>query len=221
MATKVAIEVDVKTGEASDDIIALREELEKVKQTQEKLSDQMKTGFDAAKKGAKGASKGMKCYVLQSDASGNASWQANTIMVMGELFSQTPKTITGSGSTMTLVDNTTTLDGLSLGSWDSPSNGRLRYTGTSTLTFHMGATVSVATTAGNNQQITVAVYKNGVVINGSQVAMTTDVSEYNSTAIHKFVSLATNDYIELYVENTSAANDVIVNDSNLFTMSIE
>ena len=62
MATKVAIEVDVKTGEASDDIIALREELEKVKQTQEKLSDQMKTGFDAAKKGAKGASKGMKGF---------------------------------------------------------------------------------------------------------------------------------------------------------------
>ena len=34
MATKVAIEVDVKTGDASDDIIALREELEKIKQTQ-------------------------------------------------------------------------------------------------------------------------------------------------------------------------------------------
>ena len=62
MATKVAIEVDVKTGDATDDIISLREELEKVKQTQEKLSDQMKTGFDAAGKGAKGASKGMKGF---------------------------------------------------------------------------------------------------------------------------------------------------------------
>jgi hypothetical protein len=36
MATKVAIEVDVKTGDASDEIISLREELEKVKQTQRK-----------------------------------------------------------------------------------------------------------------------------------------------------------------------------------------
>jgi hypothetical protein len=60
MATKVAIEVDVKTGEASDDIIALREELEKVKETQAKLTDQMKTGFDAAGKGAKNAGKGVK-----------------------------------------------------------------------------------------------------------------------------------------------------------------
>ena len=62
MATKVAIEVDVKTGDASDDIIALREELEKVKQTQEKLGNEMKAGFDAAEKGAKGASKGMKGF---------------------------------------------------------------------------------------------------------------------------------------------------------------
>jgi hypothetical protein len=62
MATKVAIEVDVKTGEASDDIASLREELEKVKAAQGKLTDQMKTGFDAAGKGAKGASKGMKGF---------------------------------------------------------------------------------------------------------------------------------------------------------------
>jgi hypothetical protein len=62
MATKVAIEVDVKTGEASDDIIALREELEKVKETQKELGDQFKAGFEAAEKGAKGASKGMKSF---------------------------------------------------------------------------------------------------------------------------------------------------------------
>ena len=35
MATKVAIEVDVKTGDASDEIISLREELEKVKAARE------------------------------------------------------------------------------------------------------------------------------------------------------------------------------------------
>jgi hypothetical protein len=62
MATKVAIEVDVKTGDASDDIIALREELEKIKETQAKLEDQFKAGFEAAEKGAKGASKGMKGF---------------------------------------------------------------------------------------------------------------------------------------------------------------
>ena len=60
MATKVAIEVDVKTGEANDDIIALREELEKVKQTQKEMGDQFKAGFEAAEKGAKNAGKGVK-----------------------------------------------------------------------------------------------------------------------------------------------------------------
>jgi len=60
MATKVAIEVDVKTGEANDDIIALREELEKVKQTQKEMGDQFKAGFEAAEKGAKNAGQGVK-----------------------------------------------------------------------------------------------------------------------------------------------------------------
>jgi hypothetical protein len=54
MATKVAIEVDIKTGGATDDIASLREELEKVKETQAKLTDQMKTGFEAAESRCKG-----------------------------------------------------------------------------------------------------------------------------------------------------------------------
>jgi len=62
MATKVAIEVDVKTGNASDEIISLREELEKVKAAQEKLSSEMKAGFQSAEKGANNASKGMKWF---------------------------------------------------------------------------------------------------------------------------------------------------------------
>jgi hypothetical protein len=60
MATKVAIEVDVKTGNASDEIISLREELEKVKATQKEMGNQFKAGFEAAEKGAKNAGKGVK-----------------------------------------------------------------------------------------------------------------------------------------------------------------
>ena len=84
MATKVAIEVDVKTGDATDDIIALREELDKVKQTQEKLSDQMKTGFDAAEKGAKGASKGMKGF---GTSIGGVLKSLGLIAIAAEVFS--------------------------------------------------------------------------------------------------------------------------------------
>jgi len=60
MATKVAIEVDVKTGEASDDIISLREELEKVKKTQEETTKKIEAGFKAAKQGSSGALAGFK-----------------------------------------------------------------------------------------------------------------------------------------------------------------
>jgi len=52
MATKVAIEVDVKTGEANDDIIALRQELEKVKAAQEDMTRKIEAGFKASERGA-------------------------------------------------------------------------------------------------------------------------------------------------------------------------
>jgi predicted nucleotide-binding protein (sugar kinase/HSP70/actin superfamily) len=52
MATKVAIEVDVKTGDASDEIISLREELEKVKAAQQEMTKKIEAGFKASEKGA-------------------------------------------------------------------------------------------------------------------------------------------------------------------------
>ena len=52
MVTKVAIEVDVKTGDASDEIISLREELEKVKAAQEEMTKKIEAGFKASEKGA-------------------------------------------------------------------------------------------------------------------------------------------------------------------------
>jgi hypothetical protein len=60
MATKVAIEVDVKTGDASDEIISLREELEKVKAAQEEMTKKIEAGFKASEKGAKNAGNGVK-----------------------------------------------------------------------------------------------------------------------------------------------------------------
>ena len=83
MATKVAIEVDVKTGEANDDIVSLREELEKVKQTQKEMSDQFKAGFEAAEKGAKGASKGMTGF---GNSIGGVLKSLGLIAIAAEVF---------------------------------------------------------------------------------------------------------------------------------------
>lgn len=56
----IALNVEVKTSGAADEIQSLREELEKVKAAQEQLADEMKNGFNAAEKGAKNASNGIK-----------------------------------------------------------------------------------------------------------------------------------------------------------------
>jgi len=73
MATKVAIEVDVKTGEANDDIIALREELEKVKAAQEEMTKKIEAGFKASEKGASGAMAGFKKVGTAIKAVGKAA----------------------------------------------------------------------------------------------------------------------------------------------------
>jgi len=165
---------------------------------------------------------GGKVYVKRSGAATNTGWKAMFSQVqMGECYSEAETTITGSGTAKTLVDNTTTLSGNSMGDWDVPSDGRLRYTGTKTLTFHTGATISFKTTAGNNQQIEVEVRKNGTKVTGSKVLSTGDNTEYHSTAIHVFAQMETNDYLELFVINNTGSNEVVVNSFNLFTMSLE
>ena len=148
---------------------------------------------------------------------------ALTMMQMGEIWSETETTITGSDSDTTLVNNATTLTASPpvMGNWDSPSNGRLRYTGTNTLSFHCGVTVSFKTSAGNNQEVMFEIRKNGTKINGSKVLSTGDSGEYHSTAIHIFTQMATNDYLEIWTINNSGTNTVVVNSFNLFTMSVE
>jgi len=160
-------------------------------------------------------------YIKHTGSETNTGWENIYHSVqMGEIYSETETTITGSSSTKTLIDNTTTLSSNSMGDWDSPSDGRLRYTGTKTMTFHAGATISFKSTAGNNQQIELEMRKNGTKITGSKVLSTADNAEYASTAIHIFAQLATNDYLEIYVINNTGSNNVVVNSFNLFNMSL-
>ena len=52
MATKVAIEVDVKVGDAGENLSNVKNELKGVETQAKKSTDQMKTGFGAASKQA-------------------------------------------------------------------------------------------------------------------------------------------------------------------------
>ena len=95
--------------------------------------------------------------------------------------------------------------------------GRLTYTGTRTRYFHLGCTLSFSDS--KNADVTFSLHKNGTHLNGSSVHISA-AGGATSTAIHKITSMATNDYLELYVESDTAANDVTVEFVNLFSIGL-
>ncbi|MFZ3011832.1 MAG: hypothetical protein WA060_02450 [Minisyncoccia bacterium] len=150
------------------------------------------------------------------------------IVPMGELsyFSTTgtavPIAASSNGSTnMVLVAPTTAL---SMGEFEfdngGANNGRLRYTGATTKMFHTAITMSIAPD-GANDTFVVGLAKNGTVISSSKVLQKiTNASDTQAFAFHLMVELATNDYIEVYIGNTSDADDLILKTLNIFAVGM-
>lgn len=163
---------------------------------------------------------------------GDATWaELSGTMVMGEasINNNATATVITTGATWTLFDETTTLDTGS--DMDSPQAGRLRYTGTETLMVHMGCTISVKG-AGANDVFSAVLVKNAAV-NGSKEYSTGTIltrgqivtklgaaGDITSTAIHTIVELATNDYIELFIQNQTDTDDLTITDLNLFAVAM-
>jgi hypothetical protein len=99
-------------------------------------------------------------------------------------------------------------------------DGRLRYIGATTRTFHVACTISIAPASANDTFV-FGVAKTGIVLAESKVLIqATTASGIRSTAMHVMVSLATNDYLELYVGNTTDADDCTVHSLNIFAMGM-
>lgn len=81
-----------------------------------------------------------------------------------------------------------------------PANNRLQYNGQTTIKAIVSAAVSM--TCGNNKQLAVKVYKNGVALAGSRMLNTTDTTAGNAfIGSLVSVSLSNGDYIELWCTN--------------------
>lgn len=150
--------------------------------------------------------------VLTSDASGVASWSApgSIQLPIGYLYYEGP---VNSGanvpgmvalSTKYLVDIPTSL-GTSI-NFDSPSNCRLRYIGSSTKVFTLHYTISATNDDGGSdaRSIYFYIYKNGVQVTGSSRSVTLG-SVWFSVSACITISLTTNDYVELYISNESSS----------------
>jgi len=93
------------------------------------------------------------------------------------------------------------------------TNNRATYVGSLTKVFKVSATLSIE--SGNNNQIGVYVYKNGTVLSESEVYGTTSgAGRGENIKVHTLVELLTNDYIEIWVENATSGNNILVTELN-------
>lgn len=110
------------------------------------------------------------------------------------------------------VAPTTTLDAASA-LFDSPVAGRLRYTGASSRLFVVTFTLSFNGPA--SSEMVVALAKNGSALPTSKAIVTGNTNTV-PVSVTTLVSLITNDYIEVFVGNTTN-----VNDPTIKTLTIE
>jgi hypothetical protein len=100
------------------------------------------------------------------------------------------------------------------------SNNRATYIGALTRTFKITAVASVTSTT-SNKQIGFYVAKNGAAIPNSEMYVTTNTNQRaESVAVQTITSLATNDYVEIWVENDTDATDVTVTYLNTIVESL-
>jgi len=101
------------------------------------------------------------------------------------------------------------------------NNGRLRYTGATTKMFHIALTISALPSV-TNDKFLIGISKNGVILPASRVVQTLFVAgtDIQSTALHVFTEMATNDYLEVVLGNFSGTGDISVVTMTLFAMGM-
>jgi len=99
------------------------------------------------------------------------------------------------------------------------TNGRLTYTGTATKDFFVLANVSLSAGA-NNKDMTIYIAKNGSIDNDTKSSNITLSGSPTETSIMFILSLATNDFLELFVENNTDTNDITAAHTRLMAKTL-
>ena len=109
-------------------------------------------------------------------------------------------------STPVIVAGTWTAD---LGSeFTTTTAGRITYTGTKTLYFYVYAGMEGDTSTGANINFTMFFAKNGTVITDTGITDRLDASDLRYFSNKHIIQLATNDYLESYVQNDVNDTDI-------------
>lgn len=103
----------------------------------------------------------------------------------------------------------------------SHTDSRLTYTGGITRSFRVTAACSAQAITTNNTTILVRAAKNGVTIAESESQATTSAILRNENFFSQaIVELTTNDYLELFIANSSNANNLLVTELNMIVEAL-
>lgn len=112
-------------------------------------------------------------------------------------------------SAFTKLAPTTTAKG-SASNITEGTNARLTYTGTTTGKLDIVFNLSLDQASGSNRDVELALYKNGTLVNGSNVVITTTSGQKHSLSCHADVTVVNTDYVEVWAKNLGGSGDVRV-----------
>lgn len=172
------------------------------------------------------------CLVLGFDSYYKSGSGQYVGFAMGEInyFSTTGTTITinnqSDGDTALVKVNVVThLDTTNCTPFEvdngGSDNGRWRYTGTRTRQFHCAITISMDGAGASTNVYVFAVTRNGVIDEDCKILQSIKAAgDIASTALHCQLTMDQNDYMELYVGNTTDADDITVKSINIFALGM-
>lgn len=145
-------------------------------------------------------------------------WQPSTNLIPiinhGEIYISTPaETVISNTSSFFLVNGTYTTSVVS--SDFTVSDGRITYVGIPKRMFHVFSSWSFSVGA-SNQNVEVALRKNGVFVQASVIARKLAASgDVGSSALHSIVTLEEGDIIDVSIRNLTMTNNVTFSYLNL------
>ena len=130
---------------------------------------------------------------------------ADVSMAYGGMYISSSATTTLSAATPAKASGTTSSMGLN---GFSHATNKLTYTGTATRVFSVIAALSAHTISGA-ETLTFFIYKNGALITGAEIDRKVSNNDIGAVTVGALVSLATNDYVEVWVESLGG-DDVVL-----------
>lgn len=102
--------------------------------------------------------------------------------------------------------------------FNTSAAGRIQWTGSYTILVHFAMSFSMQATV-NNDVIQLEYRKNGLTLPGGQSQNKFGNLAYETFANHLLISMDPNDYVSVFVTNTTGASDINIGNFNLFGMA--